>query len=122
MKRRGVKEVVIRAASKPLETRPLPEPERLRLYHDALKIQTLQNAPADANKARARKQKEELDDRIATFISDLSERELLGSFDDVDYGSYTWPDKNLTVKISRLSIKRKQLRDMTREWRIEFFS
>jgi hypothetical protein len=119
MKRR---EVVFRAPSKPLETKPLPEPERLRLYDDALKIQERQNAPPDADKARARKEKDELDDMVATFICELSERELLGSFDDINYGTYTWLDKNLTVKISRVSIKRKQIRGVSREWRIEFFS
>lgn len=132
MKRRGVKEVSLRksdprnsayeADSLPQGTKPLPESERLRLYDVAVKIQAMRNKPPDPNKTRAREERDALEDLQMTFINDLSEWNLLGSLDGTNYGTFTWPDKNLTVKITHLSLKRKQLRHMVRDWQIEFFN
>jgi len=133
IKRRGIKEVSFRAPNdsygeygEPIKKEPMLESERLRLYEISMKIQQIQidladsKSPLAAREARAKKA--ELDELIAGFVFDLAEHGELGSYDGRAYGTYTWPDKNLSVAISHVPIKRKHIKDMILEWRVDFIS
>lgn len=135
IKRRGIKEVSFRAPNgsygeygEPIKKEPMLESERLRLYEISMKIQQIQidladsKSPLAAREARAKKA--ELDDLIVGFVYDLVEHGELGSYDDDGraYGTYTWPDKKLSVAISHIPIKRKHIKEMIREWHVDFIS